>query len=294
MNGLKGKRLVICAALLALMLVLLTGDESMAEGMFGALELEATEGRAAKAECYLPDNAGYEDESLSIRIETMRAHDTTIMVARVKIAHPSQMRTAMAARYGSTGTVMPDKLAQRAKAVLAVNGDFFNYNSIGYLVRQGKVYREKPDELYDMLIIDDKGDFHIIVDPSKQKVAEFSGTMINTFNFGPALVVDGEIVKTTKRVNVGLEKETQRMGIGQIGPLEYICVATEGPENKDSDGLTIPEFAQLMKDLGAVQAYNLDGGSSSAMMLNGKKINALSSRKLRPICDILYFSTLVE
>ena len=84
------------------------------------------------------------------------------------------------------------------------------------------------------------------------------------------------------------------MGIGQIGPLEYICVATEGPENKDSDGLTIPEFAQLMKDLGAVQAYNLDGGSSSAMMLNGKKINALSSRKLRPICDILYFSTLVE
>ena len=84
------------------------------------------------------------------------------------------------------------------------------------------------------------------------------------------------------------------MGVGQTGPLEYILVATEGPENKGSDGLTIPEFAQLMKDLGASQAYNLDGGSSSAMMLDGKKINALSSKKLRPICDLLYFSTLAE
>ena len=294
MNLFKNKRLLIAVILLALALVLLTGDESMAEEKLKTLPLEATEGRMPKAECYLPDNTGYEDESLCISIENMRVHDTNVMVARVRIAHASQIRTAMAARYGSTGTVMPDKLAQRANAVLAINGDFFNYNSTGYLVRQGKLYREKPHETFDMLIIDDHGDFHIIVDPSKQKVAEFSGTIINSFNFGPALVADGEIVKTTKRVNVGLGKETQRMGIGQIGPLEYICVATEGPENKDSDGLTIPEFAQLMKDLGAVQAYNLDGGSSSAMVLDGKKINALSSRKLRPICDILYFATLVE
>jgi len=294
MSLFKNKRLLIAVILLALVLMLLTGDESVAEGKLKSLPMEATEGRPPKAECYLPDNAGYEDESLRIEIENMRVHDTNVMVARVRIAHASQIRTAMAARYGSTGTVMPDKLAQRANAVLAINGDFFNYNSTGYLVRQGKLYREKPHETFDMLIIDDLGDFHIIVDPSKQKVAEFSGTIVNSFNFGPALVVDGEIVKTTKRVNVGLEKETQRMGIGQIGPLEYICVATEGPENKGSDGLTIPEFAQLMKDLGAVQAYNLDGGSSSAMVLDGRKINALSSRKLRPICDILYFATLVE
>lgn len=84
------------------------------------------------------------------------------------------------------------------------------------------------------------------------------------------------------------------MGVGQLGELEYILVATEGPENEGSEGLTIPEFAQLMKDLGAVQAYNLDGGSSSAMMLGGEKINALSSKKMRPICDLLYFTTLVE
>lgn len=248
----------------------------------------------AKAENYLPDSAGYEDESLSVKIETARLHDTTIMIARVKVAHPSQIRTAMASRYGSTGTVFPNKLAERFNAVFAINGDFFNYHSEGYLVRQGKRYRDKTNATYDVLIIDDKGDFHILVDPTEEMTHGFEGTIVNSFNFGPALVVDGEIIETTKMINVGLEKATQRMAIGQVGPLEYVCVATEGPENEGSVGLTIPQIAQLMKELGATQAYNLDGGSSSAMVLNGEKINALSSRKLRPICDILYFGTLVR
>ena len=281
------------ALLLVLSLVLLTGAESLAEG-FAPLALDAAAGPEVNTENYLPDMGGYEDPSLSVKIENMRLHDTNILIARVKIADPSQIRTVMAARYGSTGTVLPDRLAKRANAVLAVNGDFFNFNSTGYLVRQGKRYRDKTHSDFDILIIDDKGDFHILVDPTEEKVKQFPGTIVNSFNFGPALVVDGEIIVTTKKLNAGLDKETQRMGVGQLGPLEYICVATEGPENEGSDGLTIPEFAQLMKDLGAVQAYNLDGGSSSAMLLGGEKINALSSRKVRPICDLLYFATLCE
>ena len=273
--------------------MLLTGAESLAEG-FAPLALDAAAGPEVNTENYLPDMGGYEDPSLSVKIENMRLHDTNILIARVKIADPSQIRTVMAARYGSTGTVLPDRLAKRANAVLAVNGDFFNFNSTGYLVRQGKRYRDKTHSDFDILIIDDKGDFHILVDPTEEKVKQFPGTIVNSFNFGPALVVDGEIIVTTKKLNAGLDKETQRMGVGQLGPLEYICVATEGPENEGSDGLTIPEFAQLMKDLGAVQAYNLDGGSSSAMLLGGEKINALSSRKVRPICDLLYFATLCE
>lgn len=278
--------------LLPVVLMLLTGAAAQAD--FEPIALDAAAGRAPIEESFLPDMAGYEDESITVRIENMREHETNILVARVKIVDSSQIRTAMAARYGSTGTVLPDKFAQRVNAVLAVNGDFFSFNSTGYLVRQGKTYRRKTHEPSDMLIIDDKGDFTIIVDPTDEKLGAFTGTIVNSFNFGPALVVDGEIIHTTKKLNVGLDKETQRMGVGQLGELEYILVATEGPENEGSEGLTIPEFAQLMKDLGAVQAYNLDGGSSSAMMLGGEKINALSSKKMRPICDLLYFTTLVE
>ena len=287
------RKMALLAALL-LVLALVTAAEASAQAAYESIPLEAEAGRPPRQEGFLPDMGGYEDGSLSVKIEMMREHETNILVARVKIADPSQLRTAMAARYGTTGTVLPDRLARRANAVLAINGDFFNFNSTGYLVRQGKLCRDKTNESLDMLIIDENADFHILIDPTPEQAHGCEGTIVNSFNFGPALVKDGEIVHTTKKLNVGLDKETQRMGIGQVGPLEYICVATEGPEQKGSDGLTIPEFAQLMKDLGAVQAYNLDGGSSSAMMLGGEKINARSSKKMRPICDILYFSTLEQ
>lgn len=287
------RKMALLAALL-LVLALVTAGEAAAQAAYEPIPLEAEAGRPPRQEGFLPDMGGYEDGSLSVRIETMREHETNILVAHVKITDPSQLRTAMAGRYGTTGTVLPDKLAQRAHAVLAINGDFFNFNSVGYLVRQGRLYRDKTNESLDVLIIDENADFHILIDPKPAQTHGFEGTVVNSFNFGPALVKDGEIVHTTKRLNVGLEKETQRMGIGQTGSLEYICVAAEGPEQKDSDGLTIPEFAQLMKDLGAVQAYNLDGGSSSAMMLGGEKINARSTKKMRSICDILYFSTLEQ
>ena len=45
--------------------------------------------------------------------------------------------------------------------------------------------------------------------------------------------------------------------------------------------------------MGCLNAYNLDGGSSSTVALNGKKINALSTGKIRPVGDCIYFATLI-
>jgi len=283
----------LCALLLCVCMLCVP---ALAEEFGAGLEplpFDDTPSYVAAKENYLPDDKGYEDESLKVNIETIRAYDTNILVARVKIAHPSQIRSAMAGRYGSNTTVVPRVLASRAQAPFAINADFYHYKSVGYIVRQGKLYRDRTHATYDILIIDDKGDFHVIIDPTEEAAHSFEGTIVNSFNFGPVLVVDGEVVETTKAMNIGIDKPTQRMGIAQTGPLSYLCVATEGPENKDSVGLTIPQFAQLMKDLGAETAYNLDGGGSSSMVLNGEKINALSTGKSRAVCDILYFGTLV-
>lgn len=276
--------------LAALCLAALLGTPVLAD--YAPLPIDDTPGLTASADNYLPDHGGYEDETLKVRIETMRAYDTNILIAYVEIANPSQIRTAMAGPYGSTATAAGSKLAARANAVFAVNGDYFNYRKSGYLVRQGKLYRNRPDAEYDTLLIDDKGDFTIIQDPTKEKIEAFEGTVVNSFNFGPALVIDGERVLPVKRMEAGVTKKTQRMAACQMGQLSYMFVATEGPENTDSVGLTIEEMVELTYELGAKTAYNLDGGSSSAMVLGGEKINALSAGKVRPLCDILYFSTL--
>ena len=61
---------------------------------------------------------------------------------------------------------------------------------------------------------------------------------------------------------------------------------------ENSTGLTMDQMAQLMAELGAVTAYNLDGGQSSSMIMHSIKMNA-DSKVMRAVGDILYFVTAI-
>ncbi len=41
----------------------------------------------------------------------------------------------------------------------------------------------------------------------------------------------------------------------------------------ESRGVNLDELAQIMKELGAVEALNLDGGGSSSIFANGRLLN---------------------
>ena len=49
-------------------------------------------------------------------------------------------------------------------------------------------------------------------------------------------------------------------------------VVSDGRLENDR-GLTLYEMGELMRDLGAKTAYNLDGGGTSTMYFNGRLIN---------------------
>lgn len=283
--------LVLCLTTIAL------GEENPPAAVFDPLPWEATEAVCLpKAECYLPDNGGYHDDSLDVRVETFRQHDTTVMAVYVKIAHPSQLRTATAATKYPSKRVMPvSKMLERAGGVVGINGDYFSYHSDGIVVRNGVTLRERPNKGRDTLIIDENGDFTILHPTSKDNYAAFDKKVIHAFCFGPGLVIDGEPLTDLKTVmlDCGKGRKTQRIVIGQTGPLEYLILTCEGPENKDSVGMDLLQMAQLCKDMGMINAYNLDGGSSCTVVLNNQKINALSSRKVRSVSDAIWFATLV-
>ena len=263
------------------------------------IDYQADAPYAPNKDCYLPDKGGYVDPSISVRIETMRAYDTTIQLTWVQIADATQLRAELAKPYPSKANVRGDTLAKRVGAVLAINDDWFMHRKEGFIVRNGEVLRENYSELYDCLIIDDKGDLHIILEPTEEKIKAFEGNIVQALAFGPGLVMDGVKREDFEADGPGIlkectpQKETQRIALCQMGPLSYLIVATEGPENKGSTGLTMDEFAQLCYDLGAIQAFNLDGGSSSTVVLDNKKINSLSTGKIRSIGGILYFVTAV-
>lgn len=287
--------LLLLALLAAVMFAVPSGaliGEAQAEGGLPALALEAEKGGLPLESGYGADGMSYRDDTISVTVEETRAYDTTLLIARVKVSDPSQVRTAMAGRYGSDRQIPGAKLAKRVQAVFAVNGDYFNFTNSGYVVRQGTLYRDHPAAGSDILLIDDKGDFYIVRDATSEKLAAFEGTVVNSFSFGPALVDGGQVLEPAFVDNVAYDKPAQRMVVAQDGPLSYVCVAAEGPENPGSVGLTLPQMAEFMGTLGVQTAYNLDGGSSSTMVLGDRKINALSTGKVRAICDILYFATL--
>lgn len=246
--------------------------------------------------CYLENEAGYVDESLSIHIRKERAEEykTDVMIVDIDIKDVSQLRTARAGRYGSKATALVTEMATRNNAVIAMNGDFFSYHSQGLVVRNGVLLRDRPTPDFDIMIIDTKGDVTVMTRPDRKMVDAFTGEILHAFSFGPALIKDGEKILEPGRCD-SANKPTQRIAFCQRGPLSYSIVATEGPENDNGRGFTIAEFIDYLDAKGEYkQAYNFDGGSSSTIAFKRKKINSISSYKTRHVGDIIYFATLVK
>jgi hypothetical protein len=91
---------------------------------------------------------------------------------------------------------------------------------------------------------------------------------------GPVLVQNGEIKITNneelKFAGKAINDKHPRTAIGYTKDKKLIILVIEG-RNKQAAGATLVQEAQLLKDLGCVEALNLDGGGSSCLLVNGKE-----------------------
>ena len=92
---------------------------------------------------------------------------------------------------------------------------------------------------------------------------------------------------------MGLNNNTQRQALCQMDKLSYLILTTEGPNNSSDKlhGFTAAELAQLAYDMGAKNAYNMDGGNSACLALGGVKLNRFGKGGIREITDMVYFIT---
>ena len=276
------------AFLLSLALVLL----ALVPAQAVSLPWDDSPGAVPLAEGFLSETE-YKDESIHVQISDGRAFNTDYWVARITIQDASQLRTAAAAGFESQRTISGKALAKRVQAAFAINGDYFSYLPNGYLIRQGKQYRDLPSGSRDVLLVDQNGDFFIEL-LAKQEISEKYADkgIVNSFNFGPALVVEGERVKRYWNNNNAANQGRQRMAICQVekGKLEYVAVACAGPRGRNI-GMTLDEFSQIVFQQGVENAYNLDGGYSTMMIFNDGYVNSEFENTMRPISDIIYFAT---
>jgi hypothetical protein len=95
----------------------------------------------------------------------------------------------------------------------------------------------------------------------------------------PILVQNGRGVATS--CSTAFCGRNPRTAIGWTGNGHLLLVVVDGRRPKWSQGATLNEMAQIMRDLGAVEALNLDGGGSSTMVVRGEVVNKPSDDRER-------------
>lgn len=243
--------------------------------------------------CYTED--GYEDDSISVKLEKIWVDDALFNVARVRITDPSQLRTGVEAIKKKDNYVAT--IAKRYHAVIATGADYFRKESRGVIIRMGHAFSTKGNTKYDMLVTDQNGDLHIALRSDTEelkKLKEEGVEFINTFCFGPALIKDGELLELPEKYNFNLKGKEPRCGFGQTGPLEYLMVVVDGRKHGGSAGCSVETLAKFMHEQGCVTAFNFDGGNTATMVFQNDNWCEKTLKADRPQSDILYFATLVD
>ena len=105
----------------------------------------------------------------------------------------------------------------------------------------------------------------------------------------PVLVEQGvkRITAAEELIDVNNAGREPRTGIGYTADGRVIMLVVEGRNLPVSGGVTLSELADLFLQLGAVEALNLDGGGSSAMVVNGANtIRPSDAGNQRPVPSV--------
>lgn len=292
MKGVNLLRIVKGMGLFLLFMLILTASAlAESEEANYSLPIDFSPGKPVDQANYISENE-YKDPTLHVVIEKGRKDNCDYWLARIKIADPSQLRTAAAGGFENEATIKGTFLAKRQNAVLAIDGDYYAYHPFGLIVRQGIRYRDKLQGHRDVLLIDEDGNFNQVHMPAADTIGTTVNgkKIINAFHFGPSLVTNRKVANLVASWWMVPDEKRQRMCIAQMGELEYMALCCAGPA-RGSEGMTIRQFANLAWSLGAIEAYNLDGGDSTMLIFNGEKINDVRNTSTRDISDIIYFAS---
>ena len=92
-----------------------------------------------------------------------------------------------------------------------------------------------------------------------------------------------------KRASVLSLSHEPRTALGYNADTLFLVVA-DGRQPKYSTGLTLYELASILNDLGATEAINLDGGSSSTFVVSDAVINKPSGQREREVLNAVFIT----
>jgi len=192
------------------------------------------------------------------------------------IKDPKRVKLAVTKEIGVTGERVSD-LVKDFGAIAGINaGGFYDPNGKGngafpdgLTMHDGKlVHNNVGDQAVNIVGFNDQG---------KMVIGKMTATQLEekhireAVTFEPNLIVEGKSMISGD----GGWGIAPRTGIGQLADGTVIFVVIDGRQPTWSIGATLRDLMNVFNDYHAVNAINLDGGSSSELVYNGKVMNKL-------------------
>ena len=193
------------------------------------------------------------------------------------VEDPMRVFVGTPAVFGNVGRTL-EQMVDDYDAIAGVNaGGFFDPNGTGsggipegIVITNGTLSWGSPGEITSVIGFDSAGILHV----GTMSAQEALDRGIQwACSFGPALIVNGEPEHgrqiTESTVN-------PRTAIGQRADGAVLLLVVDGRQIS-SIGASFEELIRIFLEYGAVNAANLDGGSSSKMIYEGKTLNENAS-----------------
>ena len=189
-----------------------------------------------------------------------------------------------------------EEFAQKHQAVAILNAGFFdpvNQKSTSYIVIQRKLVADpkenerlvnNPNLKPYLSQIFNRTEFrrYLCGQTISYSIALHSQSppagcrLVDAIGAGPRLLPEVTLAKegfvdnNSKRDALGSNQPNARTAVGITRDGSILLVMVAQKPSAPANGVSLPALADFMKTLGADQAMNLDGGSSSSLYYNGK------------------------
>jgi exopolysaccharide biosynthesis protein len=214
------------------------------------------------------------DPSTGITIEDIKGSSFKGKVMLIK--DPKRVKLAVTKEIGVTGERVSD-LVKDFGAIAGINaGGFYDPNGKGngafpdgITMHEGQlVHNNVGDKAVNIVGFNDQGKL-VLGKMTAQQLVEKNMREVVTFE--PNLIVEGKAMIQGD----GGWGIAPRTGIGQMADGTVIFVVIDGRQPTWSIGANLRDLMHVFEDYQAVNAVNLDGGSSSELVYNGKVLNRL-------------------
>ncbi|MCQ2417550.1 MAG: phosphodiester glycosidase family protein [Oscillospiraceae bacterium] len=211
--------------------------------------------------------------------EIIEVSGSTFKGKLMKISDPSRVYVGISGQYGAgfEGKRVADMVAEYG-ALAGINaGGFEDLNGVGnggtplgMVVSQGEVRWGSMTTEYEIIGFDNNNILHVGKMTGQQAV---DAGIRDAVCFGPVLIVNGTAQNEAGSLGGGFNP---RSAIGQTADGTVLILVIDGRQ-ATSLGATYDDLISIMLQHGAVNAANLDGGSSSMMIYENELITTCSS-----------------